>query len=83
MSKIKVAEDLVDAFADGEYKLWLEFNHFIDRKIDTVLELNDYQKFFVAKLQATGKSIGQMNDEEKKEFFTGVKKGWAAEKNKK
>jgi len=79
MSRVKIAESMVDAYLDGDTSVFKDFE-LVDEKIDKLVELNAYQQFFVSKLRATGKSIGEMTDEEKSAFFTDVKKGWAAQK---
>ena len=50
-------------------------------KITLEQELNDYQKFFQSKLKEFGiKSPMELNDEEKKTFFSAIKSGWKKEK---
>ncbi|MCK5604571.1 hypothetical protein KAR91_21970 [Candidatus Pacearchaeota archaeon] len=79
MNKLQQAERLVDAFGEGTLNKMLEVDSLVE---STLTELNDYQKFFVAKLKAFGKPIGKMTEDEKSEFFSSIKTGWAAEKNK-
>lgn len=46
-------------------------------------EESDYQKFFRKSLKATGKSIPDMTDSEKKEFFNKIDNAWQAKGEKK
>ena len=82
--KIKLAEELVDAFADGRYNFLRQLDEKLDQLIESnflsVSELNDYQEYFKKKLEAAGKPIAQMSDEEKKSFFADVKAGWKKKK---
>lgn len=48
-----------------------------------VNEESAYQKFFAKKLEATGKSLDDMSDDEKKKFFNMVDKEWKADDEKK
>ena len=43
---------------------------------DVLREESDYQAFFKKALEKTGKSIPQMSDEEKKDFFNKIEKAW-------
>ena len=43
---------------------------------DVLREESDYQAFFKKALEKSGKSIPQMSDDEKKEFFNKIQKGW-------
>lgn len=86
MSKVKVAESLVDAFMDGKYDylkgLDEQTDQMIDRSILEAGELNAYQKYFKKRLAAAGKPVTQMSGDEKKAFFSSVKAGWTKEKGK-
>ena len=81
MSKIKLAESMVDAFVDGNYEFLKKIDEQVDKIVNTsVLELNDYQKFFKQKMASAGKPIVKMSPDEKKNFFASVKAGWAKRK---
>ena len=43
---------------------------------DVLREESDYQAFFKKALEKSGKSIPQMSDDEKKEFFNKIQKAW-------
>lgn len=43
---------------------------------ETMIEENEYQQFFKKALEKTGKSIPQMSDEEKKDFFNKIDAAW-------
>ena len=43
---------------------------------ETMIEESEYQEFFKRALEKAGKSIPQMSDEEKKEFFNKIEKTW-------
>ncbi len=59
----------------------LKISESINEMTDDLLEDSEYQDFFKMQLVKAGKKITDMSDEEKKEFFDGVKKSW--EKHKK
>jgi len=43
---------------------------------DVIQEESDYQAFFKKALEKAGKSIPQMSDQEKKDFFNKIEKAW-------
>jgi len=43
---------------------------------DVIQEESDYQSFFKKALEKAGKSIPQMSDQEKKDFFNKIEKAW-------
>ena len=43
---------------------------------DVLREESDYQAFFKKALEKSGKSIPQMSDDEKKDFFNKIQKAW-------
>jgi hypothetical protein len=45
---------------------------------EVIVEEQDYQRLFKSMLDATGKDINSMSDEEKKKFFTAVDKAYKA-----
>lgn len=50
---------------------------------ETIIEENEYQKFFKKALEKTGKSIPEMSDEEKKKFFNKIDAAWKSKGEKK
>jgi len=50
---------------------------------DVLREETEYQKFFKKALEKSGKSIPQMSDEEKKEFFNKIDAAWKGKGEKK
>ena len=50
--------------------------------IDVLREESDYQPFFKKALEKSGKSIPQMSDDEKKEFFNKIQKSFGRVKEK-
>lgn len=86
MSRLQVAESLVDAFMDGKYEVLKNLDDRVDDLVESSIleggELNAYQKFFKQKLASAGKPIAKMSAEEKKAFFKSIKTGWAKEKAK-
>ncbi|KFZ25659.1 MAG: hypothetical protein KQ78_02152 [Candidatus Izimaplasma bacterium HR2] len=55
----------------------------IDLYVENINEESDYQKFVKKKLADTGKSLGDMNDEETKKFFLMLDKEWKSKDEKK
>lgn len=45
---------------------------------EVIKEEEGYQKFFKKELEKTGKSLGDMSDEETKNFFNKIDKMWDA-----
>ncbi len=84
MSRIIIAEDLVDAFFDGTFDEITELNNLVDSAIENLgeQELNAYQKFFQGKLKEFNvTSPSQLDEERKREFFSTIKKEWSKVKN--
>jgi hypothetical protein len=50
---------------------------------ETMIEENEYQEFFKKALEKTGKSIPDMSDEEKKDFFNKIDSAWKGRGEKK
>ena len=48
----------------------------IDMFIGSIYEENGYQEFVNTKLKEYGKSLGDMDDEETREFFAMIDKEW-------
>lgn len=83
MSRITVAETLVDAFFDGSYNEETGINNLVDSTIENLgeQELNAYQKFFQGKLKEFGvTSPSQLDNTQKSEFFNSIKKEWKKNK---
>jgi hypothetical protein len=79
MSRITVAENLVDAYFDGTYDEETGINTLVDSAIENLgeQELNSYQIFFQGKLKEFGvSSPSQLDDTQKREFFSSIKKEW-------
>ena len=55
----------------------------IDLYIGDINEESEYQKFVKGKLADTGKSLGDMDDEETKKFFAMIDKEWKSKEEKK
>lgn len=52
----------------------------IDMFVGELNEESEYQMFVKKKLKELGKSLGDMGDEETKEFFAMIDKEWKGEK---
>ena len=87
MSKVKESHDWVDAFVNDTFDKMKQGEEILEKTISMLKnqilhEENAYQIFFKKELESAGKSIPEMTEEEKKDFFNGIKKKWAKEKRK-
>lgn len=62
----------------AENKIMKNVNKLRDLVYEVIKEETEYQKFFKAELEKSGKTIGDMGDDEKKEFFNMIDRKFKA-----